>query len=403
MESEYNRGAARRTLILACGVFLAAGMCLASLGPLLPHLSTRIGRDIAALGWLFTALSSGVMLAQFGVGSASDRFGQRPVLAVGMLLMGGGTFGVTVSQSLTVVLAAALITGLGFGTIITAGNLLIAQLFPTRGAAALNGMNVFFGVGSMLGPAVVGQAGARLDAPHAALWLGGALLLALAPAILLLAATIAPGRTMTVGAERSRSRSAMLWLAGLLLLIYTGTEVGFAAWLAVYMIASVQLNPGTAALMVSGFWLALTLGRVIGASLGMRLSPQSLLAVSLFGILAATMILTMSVGNLALTVAGVLLFGLSCGPVFPTLLALVTSTTGGSGTAASLVLALGNCGGLVIPALLGWLLNSYGPGSTTALLLGAALAMLILLAITIRVRAPAPHISGGHGTPAECL
>ncbi|HET9221064.1 MAG TPA: MFS transporter [Roseiflexaceae bacterium] len=403
MQSTYHPSTApRRTLILACGVFLAAGICLASLGPLLPSLAARIERDIATLGWLFTALSGGVMLAQFGVGSASDRFGQRPVLALGMLLMGGGAFGVTLSQSFARLLAAAIVTGIGFGAVMTAGNLLIARLFPTRSAAALNGMNLFFGVGSMVGPMVVGQAGSRLDMPHAALWLGGILLLVLAPAVLLLAAAALPMQTRIIRAERSSSRPATLWLSGLLLLIYTGTEVGFAAWLAVYMSSSAHLTPVTAALVVSGFWLALTFGRAIGAGLGMRLAPQSLLAISLLGIFAATAILIMSVGSLDGSVAGVLLFGLSCGPVFPTLLALVTAETRGSGTAASLVLALGNCGGLIIPALLGWLLSRYGPSSTTALLLGAALAMLLLFAATIWMRVQATQTPEGHGTPAQC-
>jgi fucose permease len=401
MKSIYQPStAARRTLFLACGVFLAAGICLASLGPLLPSLAMHVGRDIAALGWLFTALSGGVMLAQFGVGFASDRFGQRPVLAVGMLLMGGGMFGITLSHSLAVLLIAAIVSGLGFGAVMTAGNLLIARLFPTRGAAALNGMNLFFGVGSMVGPAVVGQAGSRLDMPHVALWLGGMMLLALAPAVLLLAASARPLRTTTNSAERSSSHPAMLWLSGLLLLIYTGTEVGFAAWLTVYMIASVNLTPVSAALVVSGFWLALTLGRAIGAALGMRLTPQSLLAISLLGILAAAALLMASVGNFERSVAGVLLFGLSCGPVFPTLLALVTTATRGSGTAASLVLALGNCGGLIIPALIGWLLNRYGPSSTSGLLLGAAIAMLILYAASIWVRVSAPRAPEGQGTLA---
>jgi fucose permease len=128
-----------------------------------------------------------------------------------------------------------------------------------------------------------------------------------------------------------------------------------------------------------------------------------LLAISLFGILAATVILIVSVGNLERSVAGVLLFGLSCGPVFPTLLALVTATTRGSGTAASLVLALGNCGGLIIPALIGWLLNRYGPSSTTGLLFGAAIAMLMLYAATVWVRAQVAHAPEGHVTPAQCL
>jgi fucose permease len=399
MKPAYHLGVApRHTLILACGVFLAAGISLASLGPLLPYLAMRVGQDIAALGWLFTALSGGVMLAQFGVGQASDRFGQRPVLTAGMLLMGSGIFGVTLSRSLGALLAAAIVVGIGFGAVLTAGNLLVARLFPARGAAALNGMNLCFGVGSMLGPALVGQAGARLATPHAALWAGGGMLLTLAPAVLLLAAAIRPAQTTPDGARQTSSRTVVLWLSGVLLLIYTGTEVGFAGWLTVYMITSAKLAPAAAALVVSGFWLALTTGRAIGAGLGLRLAPQSLLATSLFGMLAGAAVLLTSVGHFEGSVAGVLLFGLSCGPVFPTVLALVTAATRGSGTAAGLVLALGNGGGLIIPALLGWLLNRYGPVSTAGTLLGAALAMVALYAATVWLGATAPKAREGHGT-----
>jgi fucose permease len=401
MKLGYHPGVApRRTLVLACGVFLAAGIILASLGPLLPYLAMRVGRDIAALGWIFTALSTGVMLAQFGVGRASDHFGQRPVLAAGMLLMGAGAFAVTLSPSLVVLLAAALLTGIGFGAMLTAGNLLIARLFPTRSVAALNGMNLFFGAGSILGPLIAGQAGSHLNMPHVVLWAGGGMLLALMPAVLLLAAIAPPISPTIARVGRDASRQGALWLSGLLLLIYTGTEVGFAAWLTVYMMTSANLAPAAAALVAAGFWLALTAGRAIGAALGLRLTPQSMLAICLGGLFAGAALLIISIGQLELSVAGVLLFGLSCGPVFPTVLALVTAATRGSGVAASRVLALGNGGGMVIPALLGWLLIHHGPATTAGLLLGAALAMIVLYAAIVWAGARAPQAPEGHSTPA---
>jgi MFS transporter, FHS family, L-fucose permease len=381
--------AARRTLMLACVVFLAAGVTLASLGPLLPTLAAHIERDIAALGGLFTALSAGVMLAQLGAGRASDRFGQRPVLAAGMLLMGMGALGVTIGPSLIALLAAALLTGIGFGTVLAAGNLLVARLFPTRSTTALNGVNLFFGVGSVLGPAIAGQAGSRLGVPQVALWGGAGMLLALAPAVLLLAAMVPSAQISIPEAEASAPRPAALWLPGLLLLVYTGTEVGFAGWLTVYMITSANLVPAAAALVASGFWLALTSGRAIGAGLGLRLAPQALLAISLLGMLAGAALLLASVGNLGPSIAGVLLFGLSCGPIFPTALALITGASRGRGTTMSLTLALGNGGGLIVPALLGWLLDRYGPGPMAAMLLGAALTMLALCLATIQVEARA--------------
>src|SRR5690349_21049868 len=108
----------RRTLALACGVFLTAGITLAGLGPALPQLAINVGYNIAVLGWLFTAISAGVVLAQFGAGPAGDRLGQRPVLTAGMLLMSGGTVGVSFGASLAVLLGGALLIGLGFGSVI---------------------------------------------------------------------------------------------------------------------------------------------------------------------------------------------------------------------------------------------------------------------------------------------
>src|SRR6266545_4667021 len=358
--------APRRTMALACGVFLMAGITLAGLGPTLPHLAVNVGYDLAALGWLFTAISAGVVLAQFGAGPASDRLGQRPVLSAGMLLMSGG----------------AVLIGIGFGCVIAAGNMLVAGLFPARSAAALNGVNVFFGIGSMIGPVVSGVAGARLGLPQAALWVGAGLLIALAPTVL--GRMARPRPRTAAAAEYTPPRSAAFWLIGLLLLVYVGTEVGFGAWVTVYMIASAKLAPASAVLVASGFWLAITLGRVLGTMLGLRLGPPTLLMVSLLGVLGGAALLTFGVGDLGRSVAGVLLLGLSCGPVFPTVLAVIASGGRASGTAASLVLALGNCGGLVIPALIGLLLSRYGPAAAAELVLGAAVIMVALCVVVVR-------------------
>ena len=95
-------------LAFVCGVFLAAGIVLSGLGPALPFLATRSGQDVAALGGLFTALSAGVIVAQFIAGPAGDRLGQRLVLAAGMVLAGLAAAAVALSSNLVAMLAAGL-------------------------------------------------------------------------------------------------------------------------------------------------------------------------------------------------------------------------------------------------------------------------------------------------------
>ena len=377
-----------RTLALACAVFLSAGVTLAGVGPALPLLALHSGQDIAVLGGLFTTISLGIILTQFGAGLVSARFGQRFVLAAGMLLMGSGSIGVTFGRSLATLLAGALLLGIGFGGVLAAGNLLVGQLFPTRSAAALNGVNLFFGVGSMLGPAIAGLAGLRLGTPQTALWVGAGLLLALVPIVLIYAARPPTQAVKQQATEQPQQRNTG-WMLGLLLLIYIGTEVGFSGWLTVYLITGSSLAPATAALVVSGFWLALTLGRTLGAVLGLRLTPALLLTNSLLGLLIGAILLVLGVGDRATSIAGVLCLGLSCGPVFPTVLAIVATTARNSAATTSLVLAIGNSGGLIIPVLLGVLLARYGPSAAAGLVLVAALTMLVLCAAMLWTSASA--------------
>ncbi len=370
--------ATHRTLALACAVFLAAGVALSGVGPALPLLALHIEQDIAVLGGLFTAISLGIILTQVGAGMVSARFGQRSLLAIGMLLMGSGGIGVTFGRSLPLLLAGALLFGIGFGGVLAAGNLLVGQLFPTRSAAALNGVNLFFGVGSMLGPAIAGLAGLRLGAPQAAIWVGAGLLLALAPIVL--SYTAQPPLQVAKQVKEQPQQRNTGWILASLLLIYIGTEVGFSGWLTVYLITGSSLAPASAALIVSGFWLALTLGRTLGAVLGLRLTPAQMLTSSLLGMLIGAILLVLGVGDRATSIAGVLCLGLSCGPVFPTVLAIVATTARNSAATTSLVLAVGNGGGLIIPVLLGVLLAHYGPSAAAGLVLVATITMLALCA-----------------------
>jgi fucose permease len=374
---------AYRTVILACAVFWSAGMTVAAIGPSLPVLAARLSVDIAALGGLFTAFSGGVILAQTAVMYASRQLGQRATLVASMLLMCAGGLGIAQSGGLLALLFAGLLGGFGFGGILATGNTLVAQLFPGRSAAALNGINLFFGIGSIIGPSLAAAANGRSGEPQLALWAGAGALLLLAPLVLSAAASdSAPARS---SAGTGGPAPMQGWLVGLLLLVYTGTEIGFGAWLTLYMATSAGMDMASAALTVSGFWLALTSGRGLATALGVRMSAHSLLWLCLGGMLLGAILLALSIGNVALTLAGVVVFGLSCGPVFPTALALVTSGAQG-GAAASRALLLGNLGGLLVPALIGLLLTRYGPLAVAGLLIFAGLLMIGLGAAVLRQR-----------------
>nr|WP_044200537.1 MFS transporter [Oscillochloris trichoides] len=382
MRNEKNQ---RTTLfILSCAAFLGAGIGLASLGPNLAWLAKRTDTELALLSWIFTCFSAGVVVMQSQLGLLSTRLGLAGVQALGMALMGVGMLGITVAPNLALLLLAATLSGIGFGGIIGAGNILIARIFQQHSASALNGVNLFFGLGAILGPLIVGQIGTRLDRPQTAIWIGGAILIGLAPFI----TQVAPHSGNTLSQSHSSAthqpiRAWPVWLLGLVLMIYTGTEVGFSGWVTFYMQKSAGMALSEATLVASAFWLALSAGRLLAAGLGMRLKAQHLLLVALSGLVAGTGMLVVSVGIPAGSLAGALLFGLACGPVFPTTIAMINKLSHGNSSLAGMSMGLGNSGGMVLPAMIGLLLTSYGPPFMVAAMLTCTLVMVGLGGVVV--------------------
>ena len=361
-------------------MLLALGLMVAGIGPALPDLAANAGSQVEALGAVFTALFAGALAAQLGVGFLNDRFGQRPTLGAGMLLLGGGALGMALSRALPLTLACAAVAGLGHGALVVTLHVLVAQLFPTRSVSALNLINVFFGIGAVSGPALAGLSLRVWDTALPTFYAATALVL---PQLLLLP-FLAIAREGQPGAEPAAEqprdaamyRSPLLWSLGALLLLYVGMEAGISGWMMRYLNVSAALPTTSAALLTSGYWLALTVGRTIGAAVGARLAPAALLARCLLGVLAGGLILSFSTGSLALSSAAIMLLGVSFGPVFPTTLAIASGLfPQAPGGATSLIVALGNVGGLVMPWLLVYVLENQGPRPSALLIGVSALAI----------------------------
>ncbi|HEX9440770.1 MAG TPA: MFS transporter [Roseiflexaceae bacterium] len=372
--------APRGTMIASCASFFALGLMTAALGPALPDLAANSGSSLATIGGVITALFLGALISLSVAGPLNDRLGQRPVLIVGVVLLALGTLGIAASHWLPLTLLCAVVAGLGHGAIDISTNVLIAEVFVGRSAAALNLLNVFFGLGAVAGPAIAGLTLRLWNTALPALWIGAALTLLQAPLIPLLAdAPRAPHAVAGKSRAAALFRTPLLWALGVLVLLYVGVENGIGSWTTAYLASTTRLDHATAALAASGFWLALTGGRVIAALIGTRLTPNRLLLIALIGAFAGGVLLVASVGNAPLTIAAVLFMGLCFGPVFPTTLAITTATfRQAPGTAASAVVAMGSFGGMLLPWLQGVLLERVSPAASVLLVAAGALGMLAL-------------------------
>lgn len=411
------RSARRRVIAVASATFFAAGVSLASLGPALPELARNVDARLASLGAVFTVVYGGALVSQLATGAIVDRVGHRPVLVAGPALAGVGMIGIVAGPSLAIVLAAGFLMGLGYGALIVGANLVVADTFEDGGAGELNLTNVFFGVGAIAGPAAIGVLLATVGTSLPVLWAAaGVLFLVSASAFALhlpwkgrespghargsAGAGGTPGGPVAApsrrGAIRALLSSPLLWIFGLILLLYVGTEGSMGAWLATYLglTAGTPLDQG--ALATSGFWLALTAGRLLAAVASTRLAAPRLLLVSISGALAGGVGLVLGMGSAPVTIAASVLVGLSFGPIYPTTIALVAIRfPTGTGTVAGVVMTLGSLGGAVLPWLYGILILQVAPLAGVVLIPLSATAMLGLWAAARHLgwRPVAPPVS----------
>ena len=155
--------------------------------------------------------------------------------------------------------------------------------------------------------------------------------------------------------------------------VNTGLETVVGLWGFVFLLDAVALPTATAGLIVSGYWAALVVGRILLGTLTERTGIWPMLAVATTAtVVAAALVATRLPVPAA---AGVLLLGLATAPIYP-LLVLTTSERTATGSVDRLVgfqAAASTLGAVTFTGLVGLLM-----GINTALFGGSAVVLALL-------------------------
>lgn len=314
-------GSPRAAGVIGCLTLLLIGWS----GLLVPSLIRSIERDFdqtdAGVGIYYLLWALAYASGSLGGGVATERLGRRRILVGAALAHGVGLAALAFSPPWGIVLASAIPGGLGAGALDGGANGLILDLYQTARGRALNTLHLFFSVGALSSPLVVGQ---LVDAGIA--WPGIVLTTSLATiplAGLYAIARVPHGRhapVEAVGVSRTRSIALSLPLLTLEVAIasYVAAEVGVSNWL-VRFLDTVPLGIATGSLSL--FWAGLALGRLVAARIADRFDHLQFTAVAVtvaaFGIVAAV-----AVPVVGVSIALFGLVGFAFGPVFPMIVAI---------------------------------------------------------------------------------
>lgn len=335
------------------------GIVMAILGAILPQLIDRLSLQRGQAGNLFFFMNLGMLAATLFFGPVVDRFGFKLLLALSSLLVGLSFTGLAFSSTYDLVLLSVIFLGLAGGVLNGGSNALVNDLNPDRRAAALNFLGVFFGFGAMLVPLIIGgfirQLGLRPVILIAAA-------LSLVPFILFSVFSF-PRPKQPQGFPlkdiKKILRSGLLWLAAFILFFQSGNEFSVGGWLSSYFQERFNFSLSQSALVLSGYWFFLIVGRFLYPGLNRFWKRETVVLASVVLALISVAGLILSPLN-SLAVGFALLIGLGFAAIYPTTLSVIGEKFPAvSGTAFSLAISTGLVGGMLSPWFIGRVGQNY--------------------------------------------
>lgn len=386
---------AKSHIVLLAGLSLAiffAVTAIAAPGPLLVDIAAAFSSSVPAVGQIVTAAAATWAVVAILIGPVSDAYGRKPVLVLGLCLLGAGAAGVGLSESLLGAMAFGCVIGVGGGMvpptcIALAGDTLPDEFRPM----SIAGLTMATGASSVVGVPAAAVLGDVAGWRTSFLTIGAALFLT-ALLLFFLLPHRKPART------RLRLLGRLTWTIAFPVTWHIAATnlTGRVAWGAIvtffpaYLIVTYDMETAATALPVAfvALWsMAAPLlgGRVGRARRRLQITSALLIAAAApgFGVFLAEWGAWQSA-----IMAGVLMLLII--PV-TTVLSIVCAETGGAHRGALAgVISSTNWAGTAAGAGIGGMLATHaGFNALSALLVAAILTSSLLMALLAKNQAVA--------------
>jgi MFS transporter, FHS family, glucose/mannose:H+ symporter len=344
----------RYLFLSACAGILVFGIVLAILGTVfgLPAMRARLQISLAQQGTLFLLLYLGIFVASLVVGPLIDHLGNKVTLLASSLIVALAMVFFADAHSFGAASAAAILLGLGGGSLNACTNALVSDLYAEQRGPMLNLLGIFFGVGALSIPLMAASIEGHFTISQ--LFLFCAVL-----------ATLCAGWYAAISFPPAKENQEFSWgellevakyngvlLLAFILFLESGNEACIAGWTSTYVDVA-GYAPRVATLVLAAYWATLMLSRMLAARVLRAIRKSQLLVGTAILSLTGCAVL-LSARSLILLVAGTALIGLSYGPIFPTTLAIAGDRySQRAGTVFGLLFSIALIGGMTFPWALG--------------------------------------------------
>jgi fucose permease len=329
------------------------GTVFTMLGAIMPLMLQSRNINIAEAGSLFFFLNLGSFAAVLIAGPLVDRNGYKTTLLVSPLLIGFSFTVLALAQSYVSLTVACILLGFGGGALNNATNSLISDLHPEDRTVALNRLGMFFSIGALFIPFLMGSLLAVLGM-KGVLFSATAIAVLAAAAFLFLKFPSAKQRDqLPVGSMLKMLSHPLVLIMGLLLFFQSGTEYSSSGWISTLFTRGRGLDNRQASWVLALFWGAVMVAR-LGVGFWLKRVPEiRFMFFSAFTAALAWLLMLYS-KTLVVQVAGVFLLGYALAGIFPTALSIMGARfSQNSGAVFGALFACSTLGGMSVPATIG--------------------------------------------------
>jgi fucose permease len=303
-------------------MFAMFAMTTDSVGIIIPEIVKTFGLSLTAAGSFHYATMAGIALSGFFLGHLADRYGRKATILIGLTLFAATSYLFLAGNSFLFFCVLMALSGIAIGIFKTGALALIGDISRSTAehTSIMNTVEGFFGIGAILGPAVLAQLLNRGIPWHWLYVIAGSMC-----ALLILTALAAryPKRA-SAAAEHTdlssiyavmKNRYVLLFSLGAFL--YVAVEAAIYVWMPTLLAGYSGSGEWIAVYSISIFFLLRAGGRFLGAWMLNRFSWTSVLSICSGMILACFAISI--VGGVEWGVYSLPLSGLFMSVIYPTI------------------------------------------------------------------------------------
>lgn len=368
----------------ACIGMLLFGIVFLSLGTIFTFLKTKFMIDEITAGSLASSLPFGMLAGSVIFGPIVDRYGYKILLITCSLLIVIGIESIALTNIFWVLQASFFLIGFGGGAINGGTNALVADISSEGKGANLSLLGVFFGIGAITMPAILGLLSQTFS--HEAIISGIGLAILIPVIYFIVIAFPVPKQAQGFPIKQSLAliKEPALILFGFILFFESGLEGIVGNWTTTFMKDGLKLTTENALFALSAQVVALTLTRLILGAVLKKVKQSIVLFICYAFILAGALILLAAPG-FAMAVIALIFIGIGFSAGFPVILGYVAELYADlSGTAFSVALVMALTGNTLINFTVGAVSQSYGIGKLPIILIISVIMMALLLSVSLR-------------------